>query len=189
MKQVLGLIVALLAMPAFATTYINADADSARIPAGQVSTIVPLTGGSGSAPRNAVQFPNQSSTNCATFNIPALPQTMTSAPSLNCGVTIRDTAATPANTVSFIFAAQAWPNPDLLTDQFTSTTTGAVAIGLGGQAQNRSIVSTISTNFPVVKASNTACGPECLGTPLVITVCRVNASGDTVQLVNLTCQE
>lgn len=195
MKQVLGLIVVLLAMPAFGTTYINADADSARIPAGQVSTIVPLTGGTGSngsAPRNAVQFPNQSSTNCASFNIPALPQTMSAAPSLNCGVTIRDIAASPASTVAFIFAAQAFPTGTVLTDRFLSVTTGTKSITLAGAAQYASIASDtsgVSTNFPVMKNASDACGPECLGAPLVIYVCRATATGDTVQLVNVVCQE
>lgn len=197
MTKFVGFVVmmAVLAMPAFATTYINVDADSARIPAGQVSTIIPLTGGTGSngsAPRSTVQFPNQSSTNCAAFNIPALPQTMSAAPSLNCGVTIRDTAASPASTVAFIFAAQAFPTGTVLTDRFLSVTTGTKSITLAGAAQYASIsqdTSGLSTNFPVMKNASTACGPECLGAPTVIYVCRATATGDTVQLVTLSCQE
>lgn len=192
MKSLIGYVVAFvvaLALPAWATTFINADADSARIPPGNVSSIVPLTGGSGNGPRNAVNMPNQSNSNCALFNIPALPQVMSNAPSINCQVTFRDVAAVPASNVTFLFAAQAYPAGDPLIDTFQSTTSGGSLTAMAGNAQNRAIVSNPSVNFAVVELNNVPCGPECLGRPAIIAVCRGTATGDTVQLINLTCQE
>lgn len=189
MKWISGLILAVLATPALATTFINVDADSARIPPGNASTIVPLTGGSGNGPRNAVNFPSQSNSNCALFNVPAVPQTMSVSPSLSCQVTFRDTAVTPSSNVQWSFAAQAYPQGDPLVDTFQSITGGVSLTSMAGSTQNKAIVSNISSSFAIVELNQVPCGTECLGRPLIIAVCRSTATGDTLQIVNMTCQE
>lgn len=189
MKRILVLILAVLATPALATTYIDVDADSARIPAGQATTIVPLNGGDGSGPRNLVNYPNQSSNNCAIFAIPAVPQTMSNTPSLICRVTFRDPAAVPASNVQWQFAAQAFPTGDSLVDTFFSLSGGAAVATMAGTAQNNTNGSIPSSNFPIVEASNVPCGTECLGRPLLIRLCRQTATGDTLQVVSIACEE
>lgn len=194
MKRIVIFVLAVLATPALASTFINVDASSASFPVGTVATsgVWPSAGVTVSSLQHYVDFPSAGTNNCVNFEIPAVPQTMSSSPTLSCKITAADASGTgaPLAAAQFTVVAQAYPAGDAITGNTTTTIAGVLNLSLAGSSQNQAIVSPNTNAFPINKNANVACGAECLGRPLVFRLCRNTASSaDTVRFYNLTCEE